>query len=57
MVCSNAFFATTTKFSGIPLNLTSISEKRDEKNNKITFDYVLNDHISYIGVKAVTSEG
>ena len=55
-VCPSSFFSTETIQSQKPLNISKITSKPDSEN-KISFTYQMLDHISYISVKGVYSNG
>ena len=53
-VCPSQYFATIDTMSVTPLALNKIKPNVDS-NGRVTFQYVLLGHISYVGVKAINS--
>lgn len=54
-VCPTQYFSTLETVSTNPLPLKKIKADPDTKG-KITFQYTLMDHISYVGVKGINSK-
>lgn len=56
-ICPYSYFQTAGVISVPPIKFYEITTKTSSTENTISFDYPLLDHVSYLSVKAVSSDG
>lgn len=56
-VCPYSYFQTAGVISVPPIKFNELANPNKNNENSISFDYPLLDHVSYLSIKAVSSDG